>query len=92
MKRTTWGLLLVGSLLASVGCGVEATEEGAPGADDQRVEAQAGCIPGQTRTVKQGCCSPYNELRQNQICTNSSGSWSNSGSAYCAPVSANCYL
>ncbi|RKH76045.1 hypothetical protein D7Y21_39475 [Corallococcus sp. AB045] len=93
MKTLKRGLLLVGCLLGAVGCGVEAPEEGAlvVEEDTQEVSAQAGCIPGQTRTIKVGCCTPTLERQQNQICTNSAGSWSNSGSSYCGGSTLNCY-
>ena len=92
MKTMMRGLLLATCLLGAVGCGVEAPDEGTPQTEDaQEVSAQAGCIPGQTRTIKVGCCTPTLERRQNQICTNSAGSWSNSGSSYCGGSTLNCY-
>ncbi|CAM3831864.1 hypothetical protein G4177_11815 [Corallococcus sp. ZKHCc1 1396] len=92
MKSMKRGLLLVTCLLGAVGCGVETPDEvTAPTEDVQEVSAQAGCIPGQTRTIKVGCCTPTLERRQNQICTNSAGSWSNSGTSYCGGSTLNCY-
>lgn len=92
MKTMMRGLLLATCLLGAVGCGVETPDEATSQTEDvQEVSAQAGCIPGQTRTIKVGCCTPTLERRQNQICTNSAGSWSNSGSSYCGGSTLNCY-
>ncbi|RYZ43635.1 MAG: hypothetical protein EOO71_02735 [Myxococcaceae bacterium] len=92
MKTLTRGLLLATCLMGAVGCGVESPDEDTSRTEEpQGVSAQASCIPGQTRTIKVGCCTPTLERRQNQICTNSAGSWSNSGTSYCGGSTLNCY-
>jgi len=53
--------------------------------------AFAACTPGSTQTIISNiaCCQPTGAwaTKQKQVC-NSSGVWVNSGSSFCAPVSA----